>query len=76
MINNAQHITCGIANKGFRGMRRFVARLNVHCNLIGNRPQSLTGHTRKRWAHATARTDRRELNEVSLVVSKKKKSKW
>jgi hypothetical protein len=37
--------TRGIANKGFRGMRRFLARFNFSCNLIGNRPQSLTGHT-------------------------------
>jgi tetratricopeptide (TPR) repeat protein len=33
-----------IANKGFSGMRRVVARFNFSCNLIGNRPQSLTGH--------------------------------
>jgi hypothetical protein len=37
--------TRGIANKGFSGMRRFVARFNFSCNLTGNRPQSLTGHT-------------------------------
>jgi len=37
--------TRGIANKDFRGMRRVVARFNFSCNLTGNRPQSLTGHT-------------------------------
>ena len=37
--------THNIANKGFSGMRKFVARFNFLCNLIGNRPQSLTGHT-------------------------------
>ena len=47
-LNNAQHTTRGIANKGFSGMRRVVARFNFSCNLIGNRPQSLTGHIVKR----------------------------
>ena len=37
--------TRGIANKGFRGMRRFVNRFNFSCNMTENRPQSLTGHT-------------------------------
>jgi len=41
--------TSGIANKGFSGMRRVVARFNFSCILIGNRPQSLTGHTADRW---------------------------
>jgi hypothetical protein len=40
--------THNIANKGFSGMRRFVARFNFSCTLIGNRPQSLTGHIAKR----------------------------
>ncbi len=39
----ALQVTCGIANKGFSGMRMFVARFNVSFTLIGNRPQSLTG---------------------------------
>jgi hypothetical protein len=42
--------THNIANKGFIGMRRFVARFNVLCTLIGNRPQSLTGHIVNRCA--------------------------
>ena len=37
--------TCSIANKGFSGMQRVVARFNFSGNLIGNRTQSLTGHT-------------------------------
>ena len=37
--------TRGIANKGFSGMRRVSVRFNFSCTLIGNRPQSLTGHT-------------------------------
>lgn len=41
--------THNIANKGFSGMRRFVARFNFSCTLIGNRPQSLTGHIVKRY---------------------------
>ena len=41
--------THNIANKGFSGMRRFVARFNFLCTLTGNRPQSLTGHIVKRW---------------------------
>jgi len=40
-----QLVTCGIANKGFIGMRRVEARFNFSYNLTGNRPQSLTGHT-------------------------------
>ena len=42
--------TRGIANKGFSGMRRLVARFNFLCALIGNLTQSLTGHTAKRCA--------------------------
>ncbi len=49
IMNKAQHTTHNIANKGFSGMRRFVARFNLSCTLIGNRPQSLTGHIVKRW---------------------------
>jgi hypothetical protein len=41
---NRQCLTHNIANKGFSGIRRFVARLNFSCTLTGNRPQSLTGH--------------------------------
>jgi len=41
--------TLNIANKGFRGIRRYVARLKFSCILIGNRPQSLTGHIVKRF---------------------------
>lgn len=37
--------TRGIANKGFSGMRRVVARFNFPCNWIVNRPQTLTAHT-------------------------------
>ena len=40
-----ERTTNGIANKGFIGMRRYLARFNFSCSLIGNRPQSLTGHT-------------------------------
>ena len=40
-----QAVTRGIANKGFSGMRKVVARFNFSCNLKGNHPQSLTGHT-------------------------------
>ena len=48
-MNKSQHTTHNIANKGFSGMRRFVARFNFLCTLIGNRPQSLTGHIVNRW---------------------------
>jgi hypothetical protein len=40
--------THNIANKGFSDMRRFAARFNFSCTLIGNHPQSLTGHTANR----------------------------
>ena len=32
--NNGQRTTHNIANKGFSGMRRFVARFNFSCTLI------------------------------------------
>ena len=39
-MTNKKHerTTCGIANKGFSGIRRFVTRLKVRCNLIGDSP--------------------------------------
>jgi len=37
MKKNNEHTICGIPNKGFSGMRRFVARKKVQCNLIRNR---------------------------------------
>lgn len=40
--------THNIANMGFSGIQRGVARFNFSCNLIGNSPQSLTGHIAKR----------------------------
>jgi hypothetical protein len=44
-MNKKRATTRGIANKGFRGMRRVAARFNFSCNLTGNHPQSLTCHT-------------------------------
>ena len=41
--------TNNIANMGFSGMRRFVARFNFSCTMIGNRPQSATFHTAQRY---------------------------
>ncbi len=48
-MKKGQPTTHNIANKGFIGMRRFVARFNFSCTLIGNHPQSLTGHIVKRY---------------------------
>ena len=48
LIIKPEPLTHNIANKGSGGMRRFVARFNFSCTLIGNRPQSLTGHIVKR----------------------------
>ena len=48
-MNEHQLPTHNIANKGFSGMRMYVARFNFLCILIGNRPQSLTGHIVKRY---------------------------
>ena len=42
MVIKQLHTTINIANKDFNGMRRFVARFNFLCTLIGHRPQSLT----------------------------------
>lgn len=44
-----ERTTHNIANMGFGGMRRFVARFNFSCTVIGNRPQSHTGHIVKRY---------------------------
>jgi len=41
-MKEGQLVTKAKCNKGFSGLRRFVARLNFSCNLTGNRPQSLT----------------------------------
>ncbi len=46
---NNDPLTHNIANKGFSGMRRFTARFNFSCTLIGNRPQSLTVHIVNRF---------------------------
>jgi hypothetical protein len=40
-----------IAKKGSSGMRKVVARFNFSFNLIGNWPQSLTGHIVNVMAH-------------------------
>ncbi len=49
-----ERTTSGIANKGFSGLRRFVLRFKLSCTMIGNRPQSLTGHTADRYASCAA----------------------
>ena len=59
--------TRGIANKGFIGMRRVVARFNFSCTVIGIHPQSLTGHTANRY-HNTKKTNPR-LHRVSVFSS-------
>ena len=38
-MKETQQVTRGIANKGFSGMRRVVARFNFSCNLIGIKPE-------------------------------------
>ena len=48
-IQEGQLPTHNIANKGFSRMRRFLARINFSCTLIGSRPQSLTGHIVNRY---------------------------
>ena len=40
-------------------MRRVVARFNFLCNLIGNRPKSLTGHTANVMGNHTSRANDR-----------------
>ena len=49
MIKKNERTTRGIANKGFRGMRRFVARFNISCNLIGDSPAIPYLPYRQRW---------------------------
>ena len=61
--------THNIANKGFSGMRRFVARFNFLCTLIVNRSQSLTGHT------ATVRHKRKKTNDSGILLQKDKNKK-
>jgi hypothetical protein len=43
-MNNETQTKC-ICHRGFSGIRKVVARSNFSCTLIGNRPQSLNGHT-------------------------------
>ena len=43
-MNDCQPLTHNIANKGFSGIRKFVARFKFSCNRIDNHTQSLTGH--------------------------------
>ena len=59
--------THNIANKGFSGMRGFVARFNFSCTLIENHPQSLTGHIVKRCSafKETTWTQRTSLKNFS-----------
>jgi len=44
MMKTTEMLTHNIANKGFSGMRRFVARFKFSGNRIDNRPQTLNGH--------------------------------
>jgi len=48
-MNKDQSTTHNIANKGFGGVRRFVARFNFSFNLKGNRPQFGNFSYRQRW---------------------------
>jgi hypothetical protein len=54
-------------------MRRFVARFNFSCNLIGNRPQSLTGHTATVIGHfrTTVTTDKNNINGTTRQTKKR-----
>lgn len=66
-MNNHQRTTCGIANKGFNGMRKGIARFNISCYLTGNRPQSLTCHTANVMWHYKKRAMTYKIN-ISLTV--------
>ena len=46
-------------------MRRFVTRSNFSCTLIGNRPQSLTGHIVKRYVQ------QQKMKKSNRVVTEK-----
>lgn len=46
---NKQMLTKCKCHKGFRGLRRSEVRFNFSCNLIANRPQSLTALTLNRY---------------------------
>jgi len=50
MKTKHEGITHGIVHAGFSGLRSFVASKKVQYKLAGNRPQSLTAHSLKRWA--------------------------
>jgi len=73
-LNNAQPTTNNIASKGFRGMRRFVARFNFCCTLIGNRPQLATFHMLSVMHHAKeCKMDYfvnvKDLNQLTLILT-------
>lgn len=52
-------------------MRSVVARFNFSCNLIGNRPQSLTGHIVIRYRQAKKTTVRRLLAVICAKFAEK-----
>jgi len=48
-MNKDQSTKHNIANKGFGGVRRFVVRFILSCNLIRNRPKFRNFSYRQRW---------------------------
>jgi len=68
MINKAQLATHNIANKGFSGIQRFVARFNFSCNRIGNCPQSLTGHIVNRYQSSYLIPQQMNIKENKKVI--------
>ncbi len=54
---NRQCITRGIKNCRFSWLFKGCSPLQLLCNWIGNRTQSATFHTAKRWVHLKQRHD-------------------
>lgn len=61
----AQRTTHNLVNNGFNSMRRFVALFNFSCTLIGNRPQTLTGHIVKR---SILQTEHQKMNIKKSIL--------
>jgi hypothetical protein len=61
-------VSAVIANKGFRGMRRFVARFNFRCTLIGDSPATPYWPYRQTLAFIVKRQNRRQ-NEKRIFAA-------
>jgi hypothetical protein len=64
-MNKERTTTHNIANKGFSGMRRFVARFNFPCNLIGKKHENpYCPYCQTLWATLRRHNNDRETRNI------------